>query len=151
MQILALVMYLYLLLIYYTLTAPFLPSTASHVALQVIYGVAAAAALTFGVIATYVLQSLVSVTKLHAPLESLVSSAVHDVQLAGPFRSQPERRCCCHHTNRLQMQHLPGNVMPVMFKHRLATPLHQGIVVLLAGIVCAALPPPVAHCTGSMV
>ena len=70
-QILALVMYLYLLLIYYTLTAPFLPSTASHVALQVIYGIAAAAALTFGVIATYVLQSLMSVTQLHTPLEIL--------------------------------------------------------------------------------
>ena len=54
LQIVALVLYLYLLLIYYTLTAPFLPSTASHIALQVVYGVAAAATLAFGVTATYV-------------------------------------------------------------------------------------------------
>ena len=52
-QIVALALYLYLLLIYYTLTVPFLPSTASHIALQVVYGVAAAATLAFGVTATY--------------------------------------------------------------------------------------------------
>lgn len=51
-QIVALVMYLYLLLIYYTLTAPFLPSTASHIALQVVYAATAAVTLAFGIAAT---------------------------------------------------------------------------------------------------
>ena len=58
MQIIALAMYTYLLLIYYVLTAPYLPSTASHIALQVVYAVAAATTLALGVAATYVFQAV---------------------------------------------------------------------------------------------
>ena len=52
LQVLALVLYLYLLLAFYILTAPFLPSTASHVAFEVLYGVVAAATLGVAVMAT---------------------------------------------------------------------------------------------------
>ena len=64
MQVVALVTYTYLLLIYYVLTAPYLPSTASHIALQVLYAVAAAATLALGVAATYVLQAVLKPAEL---------------------------------------------------------------------------------------
>ena len=51
-QVVALVLYLYLLLAFYILTAPFLPSSASHVAFQVFYGLLAAVTLAVGVAAT---------------------------------------------------------------------------------------------------
>ncbi len=53
MQVLALMLYVYLLLAFYILTAPFLPSSASHITFQVLYGVVAAATLVVGVMATY--------------------------------------------------------------------------------------------------
>ncbi len=52
LQVLALLLYVYLLLAFYILTAPFLPSSASHVTFQVLYGVVAAATLVVGVMAT---------------------------------------------------------------------------------------------------
>ncbi|KAL0050082.1 hypothetical protein WJX82_004093 [Trebouxia sp. C0006] len=51
-QVLALLLYVYLLLAFYILTAPFLPSSASHITFQVLYGVVAAATLVVGVMAT---------------------------------------------------------------------------------------------------
>ncbi len=57
LQVLALLLYVYLLLAFYILTAPFLPSSASHVTFQVLYGVVAAATLVVGVMATYDLRS----------------------------------------------------------------------------------------------
>ena len=51
-QVVALVLYLYLLLAFYILTAPFLPSSPSHVAFQVLYGLLAAVVLAVGVAAT---------------------------------------------------------------------------------------------------
>jgi len=57
LQVLALVLYVYLLLAFYILTAPFLPSSASHITFQVLYGVVAAATLVIGVMATYDSQS----------------------------------------------------------------------------------------------
>lgn len=52
MQVLALILFVYLLLAFYTLTAPFLPSSASHIALQVLYGLLALFTLGLGVTAT---------------------------------------------------------------------------------------------------
>ncbi len=57
LQVLALLLYVYLLLAFYILTAPFLPSSASHITFQVLYGVVAAATLVVGVMATYDSQS----------------------------------------------------------------------------------------------
>ncbi len=57
LQVLALVLYVYLLLAFCILTAPFLPSSASHITFQVLYGVVAAATLVIGVMATYDSQS----------------------------------------------------------------------------------------------
>lgn len=57
LQVLALLLYVYLLLAFYILTAPFLPSSASHITFQVLYGVVAAATLVVGVMATYESQS----------------------------------------------------------------------------------------------
>ena len=63
LQVLALLLYVYLLLAFYILTAPFLPSSASHITFQVLYGVVAAATLVVGVMATYDPQpNLVSCT-----------------------------------------------------------------------------------------
>ena len=60
LQVLALLLYVYLLLAFYILTAPFLPSSASHITFQVLYGVVAAATLVAGVMATYGPQSNLS-------------------------------------------------------------------------------------------
>ena len=51
-QSLALLLFVYLLLAFYTLTAPFLPSSAAYTSLQVLYGVLALFTFGFGVAAT---------------------------------------------------------------------------------------------------
>lgn len=46
------ILFVYLLLAFYTLTAPFLLSSASHIALQVLYGLLAVITFGLGVAAT---------------------------------------------------------------------------------------------------